>query len=58
MEISSGQLKRFIQEKLSYTWRRLRQWLKPKQEPVEYRQCYNSLQDLKKLDESGYLDLF
>jgi hypothetical protein len=31
--ISYHQLKRFIKEKLFYTWRRLKKWLKQKQDP-------------------------
>ena len=58
MNITYGQLKRFIKEKLHYTWRRLRKWLKPNQDPVEYQRLYEELQQLKKLEESGYLDLF
>ena len=58
MNISYNKLKRFIKEKLSYTWRRLRKWLKPKQDPVKYEQLYNLLQKLKELAESGFLDLF
>lgn len=57
-EISYHQLKRFIKEKLHYSWRRLRKWLKPKQDPVEYQRLYELLQKLKELEESGYLDLF
>jgi transposase len=58
MNISYNKLKRFIKEKLSYTWRRLRKWLKPKQDPVKYVHLYNLLQKLKELEESGFLDLF
>jgi transposase len=58
LEITYGQLKRFIKEKLHYSWRRLRKWLKPNQDPIEYQRLYNELQELKKLEESGYLDLF
>jgi transposase len=58
MDISYGQLKRFIKEKLHYSWRRLRKWLKPNQDPAEYERLYNDLQKLKELEESGYLDLF
>jgi transposase len=43
---------------LRYSWRRLRKWLKPKQDPVEYQRLYELLQKLKELEESGYLDLF
>jgi transposase len=32
--------------------------LKPKQDPVEYERLYKVLQELKKLEESGFLDLF
>jgi transposase len=56
--ISYHQLRRFIKEKLRYSWRRLRKWLKPKQDPVEYQRLFELLQKLKKLEESGYLDLF
>lgn len=58
INISYGQLKRFIKEKLHYTWRRLRKWLKPKQDPIEYERIYNDLQNLKKLEESGFIDVF
>ena len=58
MPLSYGQLKRFIKEKLKYSWRRLRKWLKPKQDPAEYARLYELLQELKKLEESGFLDLF
>lgn len=58
IEITYGQLKRFMKEKLNYSWRRLRKWLKPNQDPIEYQQLYKELQALKKLQESGYLDLF
>jgi transposase len=58
MDISYGQLKRFIKKKLHYSWRRLRKWLKPNQDPAEYERLYNDLQKLKELEESGYLDLF
>jgi transposase len=57
-EISYHQLKRFIKEKLHYSWRRLCKWLKPKQDPVEYQRLYELLQKLTELEESGYLDLF
>jgi transposase len=57
-DISYHQLKRFIKEKLHYSWRRLRKWLKPKQDPVEYQRLYDLLQKLKKLEKDGYLDLF
>lgn len=43
---------------MHYSWRRLRKWLKPKQDPVEYQRLYELLQKLKELEESGYLDLF
>ena len=56
--ISYGQLKRFIKEKLHYSWRRLRKWLKPKQDPAECERLYGLLQELKKLEESGFLELF
>ena len=56
--ISYHQLKRFIKNKLRYSWRRLRKWLKPKQDPVEYQRLFELLQKLKNLEESGYLDLF
>jgi transposase len=56
--ISYGQLKRFIKEQLHYSWRRLRKWLKPKQDPVEYERLYALLQELKQLEESGFLELF
>jgi transposase len=56
--ISYQQLKRFIKEKLHYSWRRLRKWLKPKQDPVEYQRLLNLLQKLKELEDLGYLDLF
>ena len=56
--ISYHQLKRFVKEKLHYSWRRLRKWLKPKQDPVEYQRLYELLQKLKNLEETGYLDLF
>jgi len=58
LSISYGQLKRFIKEKLHYSWRRLRKWLKPKQDPAEYERLYALLQQLKKLEESGFLELF
>jgi transposase len=58
IEISYRKLKRFIKEKLSYTWRRIRKWLKPKQDPVEYQRLYELLQKLKELEETGFLDLF
>jgi transposase len=58
IEITYGKLKRFIKEKLNYTWHRLRKWLKPKQDPIEYERIYKALQELKKLEESGYLDVF
>lgn len=58
MSITYGQLKRFIKEKLHYTWRRLRKWLKPNQDPMEYQRLYEGLQQLEKLEESGYADLF
>jgi transposase len=58
IEVSYGQLKRFIKEKLHYTWRRLRKWLKPNQDPVEYQRIYADLQQLKKLEKDGFLDLF
>jgi transposase len=58
IEITYGKLKRFIKEKLHYTWRRLRKWLKPKQDPLEYERIYNALQELKKLEELGFLDVF
>ena len=58
IDISYHKLKRFIKEKLFYTWRRLRKWLKPKQDPVKYQELYDLLQKLKKLEESGFLDLF
>jgi hypothetical protein len=32
--------------------------LKPKQDPVEYERLYKVLQELKKLEEKGFLDLF
>ena len=51
-------MKRFIKEKLHYSWRRLRKWLKPKQDPIEYARLFQLLQELKKLEESGFLDLF
>lgn len=57
-EISYHQLKRFIKEKLHYSWRRLRKWLKPKQDPIEYQRLYDLLQKLKRLEKLGYLDLF
>ena len=56
--VSYGQLKRFIKEKLHYSWRRLRKWLKPKQDPIEYARLFQLLQKLKELEESGFLDLF
>ena len=56
--VSYHQLKRFIKEKLHYSWRRLRKWLKPKQDPVEYERLFEWLQKLKKLEESGFLDVF
>jgi hypothetical protein len=52
------QLMRFIKEKLHYSWRRLRKWLKPKQDPVEYERFFALLQKLKNLEKLGYLDLF
>jgi transposase len=58
IEITYGQLKRFIKTKLKYTWRRLRKWLKPKQDLAEYQRIYELLQELKKLEESGFLDVF
>ena len=58
IDISYGKLKRFIKEKLFYTWRRLRKWLKPKQDPAEYQRLYELLQKLKELEETGFLDLF
>ena len=58
LSISYGQLKRFIKEKLHYSWRRLRKWLKPKQYPAEYERLYALLQELKKLEAAGFLDLF
>ena len=51
-------MKRFIKEKLHYSWRRLRKWLKPKQDPIEYSHLFQLLQKLKELEESGFLDLF
>ena len=56
--VSYHQLKRFIKDKLHYSWRRLRKWLKPKQNPVEYQRLFELLQKLKKLEESGFLDVF
>ena len=56
--ISYGQLKRFIKEKLHYSWRRLRKWLKPKQDPIEYSHLFQLLQKLRESEESGFLDLF
>lgn len=56
--ITYGQLKRFIKVNLRYTWRRLRKWLKPKQDPIEYQRLYDLLQQLKKLEKDGFLDLF
>lgn len=58
ISITYGQLKRFVKEKLHYSWRRLRKWLKPKQDPAEYERLYALLQQLKNLEESGFLDLF
>ncbi len=43
---------------MSFSWRRLRKWLKPKQDPKEYERLYELLQKLKKLEEQGYLDVF
>ena len=57
-DITYGQLKRFIKEKLHYSWRRLRKWLKPKQDTAEYERLCNELQKLKSLEGSGYLDIF
>ena len=57
-DITYGQLKRFIKEKLHYSWRTLRKWLKPKQDAAEYERIYIELQKLKSLEESGYLDVF
>jgi transposase len=58
LDISYGQLKRFIKEELHYSWRRLRKWLKPKQDSIEYERIYADLQKLKKLEESGFIDVF
>jgi transposase len=58
MTISYGQLKRFIKKNLHFTWRRLRKWLKPKQDPIEYERLYNDLQKLKELEKSGFMDVF
>ena len=57
-EITRGVLKRFIKEHLHYGWRRLRKWLKPKQDPLEYERLYGELKKLKTLEESGFLDIF
>jgi transposase len=58
IDISYHQLKRFIKQKLAYSWRRLRKWLKPKQNPVEYQRLYDLLLKLKELEDTGFLDLF
>jgi transposase len=51
-------LKRFLKEKLNYTWHRLKKWLKPKQDPIEYKRLYDILQQLKSVEDAGFLDIF
>jgi len=58
ISISYGQLKKFIKEQLAYTWRRLKKWLKPKQDPLVYEKLYQSLQKLIQLEEMNYIDLY
>jgi transposase len=58
LNITYCKLKRFIKEKLNYTWHRFKKWLKPKQDPVEYQRIYEVLQQLKTLEESNFLDIF
>lgn len=58
LNITYCKLRRFIKEKLKYTWHRFKKWLKPKQDPVEYQRIFEVLQQLKTLEESNFLDIF
>lgn len=50
-------LRRFL-KKLGYSWKRFRKSLKKKQTPEEYRKKFLELQQLLKLYQSGYIDLY
>jgi transposase len=55
--ISTKQLRRIL-KKLGYSWKRFRKSLKSKQSPEEYAAKAKELEELLRLNKSGYIDLF
>lgn len=58
LPITYGMLKRYVKNVLGYTWKRLKKWLKPKQDPIEYARLKTELDTLKQLELDGFLQIF
>ena len=43
---------------MNYTWKRVRKWLKPKQDAIYYEERKKALDSIKYLGKTGYLKLF
>jgi len=55
--ITKSMLKKYL-KKLKYTWHRLRKWLKPRQDPLEYARLSEELKTLLQLEDQNYLKVY
>lgn len=55
--ITKSGLKTYL-KKRKYTWHRLRNWLKPKQDEVEYARLASELEERLKLEDQNYLQVY
>jgi transposase len=56
--ITYGMLKRYVKNVLGCTWKRLKKWLKPKQNPIEYARLWAELEQIKALEAKGFIEVF
>jgi transposase len=56
--ITYSMLKRYVKKVLGYTWKRLKKWLKPKQDPIEYARLWAELENLKALEAKNFIEIF
>jgi len=56
--ITKWMLIRFLKKKFNYTWRRIRKWLKPSQNPLEYQMKIIHLCGLLWLEKQGFISVY
>ena len=51
-------LRKYVKKQLGYSWKRMRKWLKPKQNPIDYAKLLEELKELLLQEDEGKLKLY